>query len=123
MTDRLLTSRELADRLGVTPETVLRYVRAGELRGIRLPGTVRGRMRFDPDDIHAWLDRRATASPAPRGSVSHPGGQARREGGYAAAVPLRGSATPPQDAATIEEDHEMPATQRGQARRLPSGRW
>jgi excisionase family DNA binding protein len=46
MTARLLTAREVAAMLGVTAETVLRYTRAGELPGIRLPGTVRGRLRY-----------------------------------------------------------------------------
>ena len=38
MTGRLLTAREVAERLGVIAETVLRWTRRGELPAIRLPG-------------------------------------------------------------------------------------
>jgi excisionase family DNA binding protein len=52
---RLLTTREVAERLGVSPETVLRRWRAGELPGFRLGGTV---LRFDSDEVDAWLEAR-----------------------------------------------------------------
>ena len=39
MTDRLLTTRQLADSLGVSTETVLRRWRAGEIPGYRLATT------------------------------------------------------------------------------------
>lgn len=71
MSGELLTARQVADRLGVTAETVLRWTRAGDLPAIRLPGTVRGRLRYRPDDVAAWIDEHATAGPAPRG-VSPP---------------------------------------------------
>ena len=57
MSGRLLTAREVAELLGVSAETVLRYVRRGELPAIRLPG---GAIRFQPDAIDAWLTARAT---------------------------------------------------------------
>jgi excisionase family DNA binding protein len=53
----LLTARTVADRLGVTPRTVLRWTRRGELPAIRLPG---GALRYDERDLDAWLDERAT---------------------------------------------------------------
>ena len=59
MSDRLLTARELGERLGVSPETVLRWVRRGELPAIRLPG---GAVRFREDEVEAWLEERATPS-------------------------------------------------------------
>jgi predicted site-specific integrase-resolvase len=37
VTGRLITARELADRLGVTAETVPRWARRGELPAIKLP--------------------------------------------------------------------------------------
>src|SRR3954453_9707367 len=40
MTDRLLTTRQVADLLGLSPETVLR--RSGEIPGYRLASTVCG---------------------------------------------------------------------------------
>jgi excisionase family DNA binding protein len=54
--ERLLTARELADMLGVSTETVLRWWRRGELPGIKLPG---GAVRFRQSDIDRWLEQRA----------------------------------------------------------------
>ena len=63
MSGRLLTAREVAELVGVNAETVLRWTRRGELRAIRLPGTVRGRLRYRANDIDAWLKANATAAP------------------------------------------------------------
>jgi len=79
----LMTAREVADLLGVSPETVLRWVRQGKLPAFRLPG---GAIRFRDDEIDAWLSERATPG---RGSVSHPGGRRPR-----ASVHSLASATP-----------------------------
>ncbi len=51
----LLTTRQVADFLSVSPATVLRRWRAGELPGIRLASNV---LRFDPAELEAWLDER-----------------------------------------------------------------
>jgi excisionase family DNA binding protein len=51
----LLTTRQVADFLGVSPATVLRRWRAGELPGYRLASNV---LRFDPAEIQAWLEQR-----------------------------------------------------------------
>jgi excisionase family DNA binding protein len=59
VTERLLTARLVADRLGVTPRTVLRWTRRGELPAIRLPG---GALRYDEHDLDAWLMKRATGN-------------------------------------------------------------
>ena len=40
--ERLLTVREVADRLRSSPETVRRWLRGGKLRGFRLGGTKLG---------------------------------------------------------------------------------
>ena len=53
MNDRLLTTREVADYLGFSPETVLRRYRAGELEGIRLASNV---LRFRASSVEAWLE-------------------------------------------------------------------
>lgn len=58
MTGRLLTAREVADLLGVHPETVLCWRRRGEIPAIRLPG---GAIRFREDELDDWLAGRATA--------------------------------------------------------------
>ena len=65
--DRLLTAREVAERLAVSTETVLRWVRRGELPANRLPG---GMIRFREDELDAWLAKRATPD---RGASNHPG--------------------------------------------------
>ena len=84
----LLTARHVADLLGVSAETVLRWTRRGELPAIRLPG---GAIRYQKDAISGWLEQRATPV---RGVVEHPAGRRPR-----ASVPLTLSSTP-----TIEED-------------------
>jgi excisionase family DNA binding protein len=66
---RLLTARAVADLLDVSPETVLRWMRRGDLPAIRLPG---GAIRFREDEIDGWLEERATTT---RGSASHPAGR------------------------------------------------
>jgi excisionase family DNA binding protein len=72
MTGRLLTAREVAEQLGVTPATVLRWTRLGHLPAIRLPG---GAVRYDGDEVGAWLRARATPGrgavpPTPRPDVA-----------------------------------------------------
>ena len=52
MTDRLVTTRELADRLAVSPETILRRWRAGDLPGYRIASNA---LRFDPVEVEAWF--------------------------------------------------------------------
>jgi excisionase family DNA binding protein len=68
---RLLTARQIAERLLVSTETVLRWVRRGEFEGVVvwLPG---GAIRFREDRFEEWLELRAAAE---RGSVSHPAGR------------------------------------------------
>ena len=55
---RLLTARTVADLLGVSTETVLRWARRGELPAIRLPG---GAIRFREDDLDGWIERRTSS--------------------------------------------------------------
>lgn len=81
MTDRLLTARELADVLGLSVETILRWVRQGKLPAIRLPG---GAIRFREVEVEAWLAERATPS---RGVSTTPADAARRLGYFASTTP------------------------------------
>lgn len=53
MSQRLLTTRDVAELVGLSPEAVLRRWRAGELPGFRLATNV---LRFDELEIAAWLD-------------------------------------------------------------------
>ena len=57
MTGRLLTARTVAETLGVSTETVLRWTRRGELPAIRLPG---GAIRYRDAELEEWLRLRAT---------------------------------------------------------------
>ena len=63
---RLLTARAVAELVGVSTETILRWTRRGQLPAIRLPG---GAIRFREDELEAWLEKRATSE---RGVVDHP---------------------------------------------------
>ncbi len=51
----LVTARQLAETLGVSTETVLRWTRREELPAIRLPG---GAIRYRATEIERWLDSR-----------------------------------------------------------------
>ena len=51
----LITARQLAETLGVSTETVLRWTRRQELPAIRLPG---GAIRYRANEIETWLDSR-----------------------------------------------------------------
>ena len=53
----LLTARAVAELLGVSTETVLRWTRRGELPAIRLPS---GQLRFRESDLEGWIEERAT---------------------------------------------------------------
>lgn len=53
MNSHLLTTQDVADLLGLSPEAVLRRWRAGEIPGFRLASNV---LRYDQDEIMAWLD-------------------------------------------------------------------
>ena len=62
MSEPLLTARQVAELLGVSAETVLRWTRRGELPAIRLPS---GAIRYRPDGLDRWLlDRTTTAGDA-----------------------------------------------------------
>ena len=58
MIGELLTARVVAERLGYHTETVLRWVRDGEIPAIRLPN---GAVRIIEDDLDEWLRSRATS--------------------------------------------------------------
>ena len=53
MSERLLTTRDVAELVSLSPETILRRYRAGELRGVRLGSNV---LRFRESDVEAWLE-------------------------------------------------------------------
>jgi excisionase family DNA binding protein len=53
VSQHLLTTRDVAELLGLSPEAVLRRWRAGEIPGFRLATNV---LRFDEAEIGAWLE-------------------------------------------------------------------
>ena len=57
MSGRLFTARTVADQLAVSPETVLRWARRGELPAIYLSNRA---IRFREDQLESWLAQRAT---------------------------------------------------------------
>jgi excisionase family DNA binding protein len=94
VTERLLTTREVAETLGVSPETVLRWI---ERRGLPARRLTSRAIRFDARELGVWLDERATAAPG-RESASNP--DRRRHGKGILPVP----AIPLPSAARDEED-------------------
>jgi excisionase family DNA binding protein len=95
--DRFLTAREVAELLGLTTETVLRWARDDKLPGFRL-----GRqLRFRERDLEAWLAEHATGA-APQGGVTQPGGRAQ-PGGYATLTSSQSPSPPSDTPATTKE--------------------
>jgi excisionase family DNA binding protein len=54
-----LTVAAVAEELGVSPRTVHRWIGAGELEALRLPG---GRLRIPESALSAWIQVRMTRS-------------------------------------------------------------
>jgi len=63
---RLLTAREVGERLGLSTESVLRRWRRGELPGFPLGTNV---LRFDEGELDAWLEERRGGVPGEGGTV------------------------------------------------------
>jgi excisionase family DNA binding protein len=61
MNECLLTTRDVAEMLGLSSEAVLRRWRAGELPGFRLSTKA---LRFRESEVLAWLETRRRG-PAP----------------------------------------------------------
>ena len=76
MNDRLLKTWQVADLLGVSTETILRWTRQGKLRGF--PISTRA-MRYRPEDVDAFLEAHATAGAEPRGVSPAPRGARQPE--------------------------------------------
>ena len=70
---RLLTTREVADTLGVSPATVLRRWRSGDIPGFRIASNC---LRFDSVEIDDWLQKRRGSAYSPL-ATQHPSSAAR----------------------------------------------
>ena len=98
MTGRLLTTRRVSEILGVTPETILRWI---ETRGLPAHRLTSRAIRYDEGELDRWLLEHATGA-ADRGvSATRPN---RAHGGGYAPLSFPVSATPPPDAASTEEE-------------------
>ena len=53
--ERYITAREVGERVGLSPETILRYYREGRIPGRRLPGQIRP-VRFLWSEVQAVWD-------------------------------------------------------------------
>jgi excisionase family DNA binding protein len=101
VSEPLLTARELAELLCISPDTLLRWTRAGKVPALRLPG---GAIRYRPDAIEAWLVERETAGAGVEESPDTPH-RARRGGAYPDALSsVPPDTRPPFAAVTNEED-------------------
>ena len=59
--ERYVTAREVAERVGLSPDTILRYYREGRIPGRRMPGTIRP-VRFLWSEVEAVWDCRQSSS-------------------------------------------------------------
>jgi len=53
MTGKLMTKKEVADRLNLSTRTIGRYVKLGWLRPIRISEQV---VRFHPDEVERFIE-------------------------------------------------------------------
>lgn len=72
MADKLLTTGQAAKLCSVTRDTVLRWVRGGQLKGTRTPG---GHYRIDPRDVEEVMARTAEMRVEPCWSFHANGGK------------------------------------------------
>lgn len=63
--ERLLSVADVADITGVSPDTIRRAIRAGDLNASKL----RGCIRIRPEDVALWVD--ASRIPAPDDDTPH----------------------------------------------------
>jgi excisionase family DNA binding protein len=94
VSDHLLTARQLAEFLDVSPETVLRWTRRGELPAIKLPG---GAIRYRAEELEEWLAEHATAAPGREARTVPTGAAAETLPSSARTVPLLSAARDEED--------------------------
>ena len=55
---RLLTKQDVAEYLGIHPESLMRWVRDGRFPApIKFHPSIRSHVRFDPAEVEQWLER------------------------------------------------------------------
>lgn len=65
MTEKFWTPPRLARILGVGPDQILSFIRAGELKAVNTSLTGRARWKIDPRDLQKFLDARSNQKPEP----------------------------------------------------------
>ena len=62
MTRTLLTVAQVAERIGVRHETILKYIRGGKIVAVALPSSSKFgiRYRVSPDEVAAFIGRQST---------------------------------------------------------------
>jgi predicted DNA-binding transcriptional regulator AlpA len=55
MYDRLLTKKQLAERLGIAPATIDKWIIYSDVPYLKLGKSRNSPVRFDPADIQRWL--------------------------------------------------------------------
>jgi excisionase family DNA binding protein len=66
VSERLLTARELAERIGFSASTVVDWSEAGRIPAFK----VGGRLRFRESEVLDWLEGQRVNGPRARGEVS-----------------------------------------------------
>jgi excisionase family DNA binding protein len=85
----LLTARQVAEMLGISIETVLRWAAAEKLPSVRMSSRA---IRFRESAIEEWIAEHERGA-APREGVSHHGGRAQ-PGGYSGLLSTASAITP-----------------------------
>jgi excisionase family DNA binding protein len=101
VSERLVTARQVAEHLGVTPKTVLRWTGRGLLPAIKLPS---GAIRYRPEDVDAWLHEHETGADDASRGVSPTRSADRPSQAYEESRYSRSSLTTLPRAARDEED-------------------
>jgi excisionase family DNA binding protein len=101
VSERLLTAREVAERLSVSTGALLRWTRAGRVPAVKLPS---GAIRYLPDEVEAWLADRHMGA-AERGVLTTRANRARPEGYGTVDFPSL-TTRPPPAADENEEEHD-----------------
>jgi predicted DNA-binding transcriptional regulator AlpA len=91
---QLITARELAEQLGVSPGALLRWTRAGRVPGaVKLPS---GAIRYIPEKVDAWILGLAMADSATEEVSPAPSAVRRTEvSSVPSPVPPRTEEVPP----------------------------
>ena len=63
--EQLLSVEEVAQRLGLNPETVRRYLRQGEIKGVRFG--FRAGWRIKEADLAAFIEQKTRETQSPKG--------------------------------------------------------